>query len=91
MSLLTRQVISEQSIILWLLYTVAASIVSILIAGVIVYALYDCWPVTRYLPGSNACLANIKPDYLVFAPIMAGLIIGTLLTVNASHNNKQDS
>jgi len=80
MSIFTRQVISERTIFIWLAYSFVCTLIAILLAGAIVYFNFDCWPVTRYLPVSNACLANIQPDYLVFAPIVLGGIAGTLLT-----------
>jgi len=80
MSIFTSQVISERTIIIWLIYTVLASIPVILIAGVIVYTLYGCWPLTRY---GNNCLTNIQPSYLVFAPMAIGIIIGIVLTIKA--------
>ncbi len=83
MSISYRQVISEKAVFTWLAYSFVACLVSILVAGVIVYFMYDCWPITRYQPGSNACLANIQPGYLVFTPIVLGMIIGIIFTWRA--------
>jgi len=51
-----------------------------LFSGVIVYYIYDCWPITRYGPTSNTCPGNIQPNYLVLSPIILGVFAGTVFT-----------
>jgi len=86
MSILKKQVVSEKAMLLWLGYTFVCSIVTILLAAVAVYFLYGCWPVTRYGPTSNTCLANIQPQYLVLSPVILGVLAGTVLTWRATRN-----
>ena len=88
MSIFNQQIISERTIFIWLAYTFVTCLAAILLAGVIVYFLYDCWPVTRYQPGSSACLAKIQPGYLVFAPMVLGVILGVILTWRAVGNKR---
>ena len=80
MTILRKQIVSEKTIILWLVLTVASSMACILIAGLLVYLIYDCWPIGRSLTGENACLSKIQPDILHFLPMILGILIGTVLT-----------
>lgn len=80
MSILKKEVISERIIMLWLGLTVASSIVCILIAGLFVYFIYDCWPIGRYQMNEGTCLSKVQPDILYFLPMIAGILIGTVLT-----------
>ena len=80
MSILKKKIISERTIIIWLGLTVASSIVCILIAGLFVYIIYDCWPIGRYQMNEGNCLLNVQPEILHFLPMIAGIILGTVLT-----------
>ncbi len=57
-----------------------ATIAGVLLGGVIVYFIYDCWPVTRIQFG-GLCLSKIQPGFLQFLPLVIGVVAGSVMTV----------
>jgi hypothetical protein len=75
-----KEVFSEATVFLWLALTVASLIVCMLIGAVLIYLIYDCWPIARQQLGNGICLSKIQPPILQFLPIIAGIALGTVLT-----------
>ncbi len=84
MSLFTKEIISEKTIIIWLVASAASTILALLLSSIIVYLIYDCWPLTKYQVLDNICLIKLEPNYLKFIPILFGIIFGTILTFKLS-------
>jgi hypothetical protein len=76
-----KEFVSEATVFLWLALTVASSIVCMLVGAVLVYLTYDCWPIARQQLGGGICLSKIQPPILQFLPILAGIGLGTILTM----------
>jgi len=79
MSIFTKNIISEKALLLWVIYTFAATLVSLLVASIIIYFVYDCWPLSRYQFNGGICLEKIQPHYIKFIPIIFGIISGSIL------------
>ena len=80
MSIFTKTVVSEKAVLLWIIMCAIATIVSALLGGVIIYFIYDCWPVTRIQFGGS-CLSKIQPGFLQFLPLVTGVVAGSMATV----------
>lgn len=81
MSIFTKNILSEETLLTWLVYTFAATLFSILVFSIIVYIQFDCWPLSRYQFESGICLENIQPHYMKFIPIALGFFLGVILTI----------
>lgn len=84
MTVFNKEIIFEKTIVIWLVTTTILTMLSLILAGVIVFAMNDCWPLTRYPVLDNICLAKLEPSYLKFIPILLGLFFGTVLTFKLS-------
>ena len=80
MSKLNENVISEKTLILWLFLSAISTIACMLVSAVVVFFVYDCWPIERYPTGEGLCLSRVKPPSLVFVPMIIGVLMGSLLT-----------
>jgi len=83
MSIFTKKVISDKALLLWTVLCAISSIVCVLVGGIIVYFIYNCWPIARVQMG-GVCISKIQPEYLQFLPFVIGIIVGTLLTIKFS-------
>ena len=79
MSIFTKNVISDEAVLRWVIYTFIASLGSLLIASVIIYFIYDCCPLSRYQFNGGICLENIQPSYIKFTPLVLGVLLGSFL------------
>ena len=77
MSIFTKNVISEQAMLLWVVYTLAASLCCMLVASIFIYFIYDCWPLSRYQFNGGICLEKIQPHYVKFVPLVLGVLLGS--------------
>jgi len=80
MSLFTKQIISEKTLLIWLLMSVISSLVCELITVVIVYLFYGCWITFAHDLAGGKCSADFNQVIVYAAPVVIGVIIGTVLT-----------
>ena len=83
MSLFTKQIVSEKTLLTWLFMSVISSLVCELITVVIVYLIYGCWITYAHDLAGGECSADFNKTLVYAAPIVIGVIIGTLLTRKA--------
>jgi len=81
MPLFTKNIVSEKTILLGLIYTFVATLGCLFVFSIGIYLIYDCWPLSRYQFNSGICLENIQPQYLKFIPIVLGVLLGTIFTI----------
>jgi hypothetical protein len=79
MAFFNREIISEKTMLVWLICTVLSGIALMLVFSMIIYLIYGCWPVGGYRAGGS-CLSNLPHLSFYFLPSILGIIIGTLLT-----------
>lgn len=63
MFFISKQIVSEKTVLIWLVLSVLSSIAFLVVGSVIVYILYDCWPFRSIHPGQGDCLSGIAPIY----------------------------
>lgn len=76
--MLFNQVVSERTLLVWMLLCVVATIGSSIVGAVAIWIAYGCWPIGLTQIGSG-CLSQIEPAYLVFSPLLIGVIAASLL------------
>jgi hypothetical protein len=81
MSFLNKQIISEKTLILWLIFSVLSAIFYILAGALLIFLVYDCWPLRGLQPGFAACFSHLVPSYAILLPLFLGALTGILLTI----------
>jgi hypothetical protein len=81
MGLGSKEIVSEKTLIQWLVYSTLATIGFALLGAVIVYLAYSCWPLGAIVKASGSCLDHVQPTLLIFLPLLLGVITGTGLTI----------
>lgn len=84
---LSKEIISEKTVLLWLVISSVTTGLCILLGGVVVYLIFDCWPIGNIFQKAGSCLGKVQPSMLQFLPLVIGIVIGTILTIK---NSKQD-
>jgi hypothetical protein len=79
MAFFNKEIISEKTLLIWLICTVLSGIALMLVFSMIIYSIYGCWPLGGYRAGGS-CLSNLPHIFFYFLPSILGIIIGTLLT-----------
>lgn len=74
-----KQIISERTLLTWIIATVVFSIPLMLAGSLVVLGVYGCWPVGAYR-GASGCLAQVQPTFLRFLPEFLGVVAGTVWT-----------
>ena len=75
-----KQIISEETLTTWILLSALSAIIFIVAANLFLYFIYDCWPLSRFEPGSVNCISENLPSWTYLLPAIIGSITGTYLT-----------
>ena len=81
MSFLTKQIISEKTLILWVVFSVLSGVLYILAGALLIFFVYDCWPLPGHQPGFNACFSHVVPSHAILLPVFLGALTGVFLTI----------
>ena len=77
MSKKRKEIISEKTVVIWLLSCVLISIICSMFDTIVIYFIYDCWMFRQV--GTDSCSGKI-PQFIFFIPSVIGLVVGTILT-----------
>ena len=80
MSLFSKDIVSEKTLILWLVMSSVTTGLCVLVGGVVVLLIFDCWPIGSIVQLEGSCLNKVQPPALQLLPLVIGVILGTILT-----------
>jgi len=86
----SKEVISEKTLILWLVISSATTGLCVFIGAVAVYFIHDCWPLGAIVHKGGSCLNKVEPFVLQFLPLAFGITIGTVLTIKINKSKSRD-
>lgn len=75
-----KEFISDTALLIWVFVSGICTIGCILISAFIHYLIYDCWIMYQHQLAGGNCSSAISIPVAIGIPVIAGLIIGTLIT-----------
>jgi hypothetical protein len=90
MSFLKKEIISEKTLLTWILSAAISTIVCLLITVFVVYLKYDCWLMYQHQLAGGTCDADINLEIVSAIPIVLGFIIGTILTIKITKSDSSN-
>ncbi len=79
MSIFNKEIISEKTIIIWIVLSALIGIVCTIIESIFIKFTYGCWPMGDVV--TNHCLDNIDSNFLLILPMIISFVAATFLTV----------
>ena len=89
MSPFSKDIVSEKTLILWLVISSVTTGLCILAGGVVVWLIFDCWPIGSIFQKAGSCLNKVQPPALQFLPVVIGVILGTILTIKNTRQGQR--